>query len=1261
MSPNNIPNPPPSGSLPQVSQADLSDMAGIPAINQSEVEPNDLTYKEGIPKITIRPPGQPVKQGPLGKETASAQGGITTPMPPQGDVVTNYAAQIAAQQPDPIAALDARFAPQGTPQVQPTPPIKTSIGTNLDNAFQQAHQQDMGQSFGSRLMEAAKGGITQSLNDFQGKLPSEDKDYEQPFSTADLGDLKTAATKAVYQLAHGAPVLAGGIGGGVAGGIVGGPPGAAAGGALGAGAISAAQGLNQYFQSALKTNPDPEVAFNQALKQAGTAGAFTSAGWLAFGMTPFTGAVKNLLFQAAGVQPAIGAAGQVAQNAESGRPLGEGTGQAAASSSIMTALPAMAHTVVHALTGSPEAATQAQGIAENLTKPVESKLDEQGLPVSEPEFDKTAETVKAQAEEHVTRAERPNPPVNPLGEDSPLSFRFNEGAKTKMDKENTDRMMDYLNGKTGENPVQSSTLHWNNPLTRDTLTKLASYLPEKEIHHDEAVRAAAYSLGMSVEDMISKGTDQIFNDKELAALKMARDAMGGQIQELAKQATTTNSEADWNKFLAAAALSRDLESVYSYQGTETARALRQRRGDIKLGDNDYNPEILKLISGTQSDNDLRQVASRVAMLDSPEKVAPFLQRLNNFFSRDNIVNGWYQMLLSNPEILGKKQGSDLLMLARDLSSDFIAEKTGNIPPGATLFKLNSIIRSHQDAFRAFAKAWKEGQSQYGSSFADVSQHSPEFYENLQNANVPHDTTSPDEQTPEQTFLGTLKANIPWPTRVIGALDDMNKVFRERGSLAEQLYTQGYEKGLRGDELKSYTNENMSNPSYRMQRIAEAEAQRGTLQEPMGPLASQIASFVDQANIPLYRDIQIPVGKFILPFVRIASNTMREAYRLNPLSAFSAEFSNLNGTAKAKAAAVMGLGTAFSLSAVPWIANGTITGGGPSNPELRKAWLQDGNEPYSIKIGSKRYGYRWVEPLGFMLGMQADTMETIKYASESDASDLAMSFVRGTGSALLNASYLGSVAQFFDSILSKNPQQSSGRWWNNLVASMSVPQGVNMVAQGIDPYMREHKNLMDTIQARLPYLSEHLQPVLDTWGNPVKNKEHLVRGLIPMTVTDATGGNVQPIDKWIWDNYKSFPKGTQGDDGISKPARTFTQGSQGAKASVQLNPEQYTEYQKLAGHGAKDENGLGAVDYLNALVKGTNPDNYAQDQWDEGSDEKKALMVSHVMNVFRTGYDAGNTGYPNVGKSAKEMIMDKYPEIQRALDMQLQSKQQRLQQ
>ena len=143
-----------------------------------------------------------------------------------------------------------------------------------------------------------------------------------------LGDVmhpKLLAEKALYGLGKGAPAIGGAVLGGVAGGLTGGIPGLIAGGTAGemagSGLVETAQTLGPYYATALQKNPNnPEAAFNLALAQATTEGAITGASFGLFKYAPkaLRSEVGKIALQAFGIQPAISAAGQVAQGAISG-------------------------------------------------------------------------------------------------------------------------------------------------------------------------------------------------------------------------------------------------------------------------------------------------------------------------------------------------------------------------------------------------------------------------------------------------------------------------------------------------------------------------------------------------------------------------------------------------------------------------------------------------------------------------------------------------------------------------------------------------------------------------------------------------------------------------------------------------------------------------------------------------------------------------------------------------------------------------------
>lgn len=163
------------------------------------------------------------------------------------------------------------------------------------------------------------------------------------------------APKVAYRLGESSPALGLGIAGGLAGGAagttlfpgLGSVAGSIGGGALGSAAGAALQTLGPSFAQELRKTPqDPDGAWDRAVHNAEISGAFSGAAWAAFPIPAFQGPLKQLAFQAFGVQPAISVAQQGVQNYVEGKPVTENLGQAYGEGAVMTAVPALGHAAV---------------------------------------------------------------------------------------------------------------------------------------------------------------------------------------------------------------------------------------------------------------------------------------------------------------------------------------------------------------------------------------------------------------------------------------------------------------------------------------------------------------------------------------------------------------------------------------------------------------------------------------------------------------------------------------------------------------------------------------------------------------------------------------------------------------------------------------------------------------------------------------------------------------------------------------------------
>jgi predicted GNAT family acetyltransferase len=188
----------------------------------------------------------------------------------------------------------------------------------------------------------------QGLAAIGGVVPRERPVWPEEKPIDVFGDPLSVTGKKFYaQLLRSSPTLAGMVGLGTLGSAIG-PEGsvlgALAGGMAGGGLTAGIQSLGRHLREETDKSPDdPHGNYRRALMASAQDSAFMAASVGLFGIAPWEQApLKNLLFQAIGVQPAASAAEQAITNIEQGQPVGQGVPSAAISGAVGTLVPAAA-------------------------------------------------------------------------------------------------------------------------------------------------------------------------------------------------------------------------------------------------------------------------------------------------------------------------------------------------------------------------------------------------------------------------------------------------------------------------------------------------------------------------------------------------------------------------------------------------------------------------------------------------------------------------------------------------------------------------------------------------------------------------------------------------------------------------------------------------------------------------------------------------------------------------------------------------------
>lgn len=346
--------------------------------------------------------------------------------------------------------------------------------------------------------------------------------------------------------------------------------------------------------------------------------------------------------------------------------------------------------------------------------------------------------------------------------------------------------------------------------------------------------------------------------------------------------------------------------------------------------------------------------------------------------------------------------------------------------------------------------------------------------------------------------GTL---IRTPGRVVGMLDEFLTATNYRAYVRAKSLRLARDQGLTGASLDARVAEDLKaafDPETGIARIPEAlkYAEVPSFKQPLGSGFGK--AWQDMANDNL-------AARFITPFVKAPVNIWRYVLDSTPLLNMVAkrnrdilmaggEDAALLNTRSAVATMVYGYGMFAA-------ANASLTGRGPSDPELRKMWLKD-HQPYSVKVGNQWISYRRIDPVGTPLGLIADTHTFLQELGDKDvdAEHMAAAVVASISQNMIGRAMMSGMAEFMGAFSEGNATKVE-RYIGGMVANV-VPALASSLNP--DPYYREVSSVLDAVIARVPGYSQTLPPRYNAFGEKaLKVGGVLNRGANMFTAQDAT--------------------------------------------------------------------------------------------------------------------------------------------------------------
>lgn len=273
--------------------------------------------------------------------------------------------------------------------------------------------------------------------------------------------------------------------------------------------------------------------------------------------------------------------------------------------------------------------------------------------------------------------------------------------------------------------------------------------------------------------------------------------------------------------------------------------------------------------------------------------------------------------------------------------------------------------------------------------------------------------------------------------------------------------------------------------------------------------------------------QLPVLKLVIPFVNTPMEILNFGWRrtaigaamegLSPLISKKArkrraEFNDLPEIEKARVAGRYTTAMTTSASLLYFFEGHgeMITGGGPRNPQERKALMATGWQPYSFRVkgddGTETYvSYQRLDPFTTMIGIIADIAEyTSLNPHDSEApkqSLLALSFTIAEN--MTDKSFLKGLNSIIN--IGSDPEYHASKALKDIVSGGAVPMFLDKMKniEG-EKMIRENRTIVDSILRKLPILEDQVPPKRTFLGEAIykQNPAGLLGPLNPIYISSG---------------------------------------------------------------------------------------------------------------------------------------------------------------
>ncbi|WP_019882345.1 MULTISPECIES: hypothetical protein [unclassified Methylophilus] len=591
-----------------------------------------------------------------------------------------------------------------------------------------------------------------------------------------------------------------------------------------------------------------------------------------------------------------------------------------------------------------------------------------------------------------------------------------------------------------------------------------------------------------VDELIGRKPSEAWNAAQLTAGRDILLELGSRISKSADNIKNGNpSVEDMLQFRQMLAQHSAVQNQLQGAVAEAGRALNIMKTVSAPTGRLRSQQMLESLDSLGGDDATRKLAEMV--LDAggdPLKLARVTRK--GLFARttDAVTEVWINGLLSNPKThvvnVTSNALTSLMQVPERLTAGLIRSAVGGegVELGEAGAQVYGMLAGMRDGLKAFAQTARTGEP-------------TDMMTKLETGNRKAFTSSNfgiDESSPTGKALDLLGEHyVRLPGRMLLAEDELFKAIGYRQELQAQAYRQVKREGLTGEAADQRMADLVNEPTMEMHNAAETNARYVTFSDSLR--GENWVQSVGQAGQKLSN---IPLGKFVLPFIRTPSKIAEYTLERTPLALTMKNVRDdiaVGGAKRDLAIAKMGLGGTVSALVAAESSSGRITGGGPSDPKSREVLKATGWQPYSILLDGKYYAYNRLDPVGSMIGSAADAVDILKYSDgDSETEHVAAAVALGFANNMLSKTYMQSLASLLDVLGDTDNEKKATAWLSGQAASFE-PGWLNFLRQAQDETIRQPNKstdplamTIDLMKNRTPGLSMEIPPKTDIWGEPV---------------------------------------------------------------------------------------------------------------------------------------------------------------------------------